>query len=84
MDPASDAIRNAITLEGRALRYPRLADLIALKMYSGGRRDKADIVELLVKNLGADLEQIRSTCEQYGYSEIDELIAEAAEERTRR
>jgi hypothetical protein len=83
-NPASEAIRNAISMQGRALKYPRLADLVALKLYGGSRRDKADIIELLVKNPDEDIELIRSTCKHYGYDEIDELIDEAADERRRR
>lgn len=76
--PAIEAIRNAIGLaEKPALRYPRLADLIALKLDAGGLRDQADVVELLVRNPDADLEQIRSTCKRYGLDRIDELIEQA-------
>ncbi len=83
--PANDAIRNAISLGAKsALRYPRLADLIALKLYSGGRRDTADVVELLVKNPTADVEEVRQVSKAHGFDQIDDLIEEANSERRRR
>jgi hypothetical protein len=73
--PAAEAIKNAITLEEKpALRYPRLADLIALKLDAGGPKDIADVVELLRQNPTADIEQIRATCKHYDLDKIDELI----------
>lgn len=83
--PAPEAIRHGISLgEKPALRYPRLCDLIALKLFAGSRRDEADVVELLVKNPDADLEAIRTSCARYGLTKIEELIAEAEIEARRR
>jgi hypothetical protein len=83
--PARDAIKNAISLaEKPGLRYPRLSDLIALKLYAGSRGDEADVVELLVRNPGADLDEVRATCKRYGFVRIDELILEAQTESKRR
>lgn len=82
--PATQAIKNAISLEGKpALRYPRLADLIALKLYAGSLRDEADVVELLVKNPDEDLEEIRTVCKQHGLGRIDALIPLAHAEAKR-
>ncbi|MDB4958048.1 MAG: hypothetical protein JWO36_5617 [Myxococcales bacterium] len=82
--PALQAIRNAISLDEKpALRYPRLSDLIALKLYAGNRGDVADVVELLVRNPNADLDEIRSTCKGFGFDQIDELIQEAQDEARR-
>jgi len=77
-NPASDAVHHAIPVEGsHALRYPRLADLIALKLDAGGLQDQADIVAVLIANPDADLAVIRSTCKSYGLEGIDQLIAAA-------
>lgn len=77
--PGADAIKNAVPLDDRPhIRCVRLADLVALKLYSHSRRDLADIVDVLARNPGADFDQIRTTCARYGFSEILEtLIAEA-------
>lgn len=79
-NPGADAVRNAHRLEkGSSLRYVRLPELIALKLYAGGRRDLADVVELLVRNPEADLPAIRTVCAQYGFAEqLEELVQEAA------
>lgn len=75
--PAIDAIRTAIELERKPLRCVRLPDLVALKLDAGGRRDLADVVDVLKLNPDADREEIRATCKRYGFDVIDELIAEA-------
>jgi hypothetical protein len=83
LNPAADAIRNAVRLDDHsALRYVRLPDLIALKLYAGGRRDLADIVELMVNNSDADLDEIRVAAKPYDpEARLDELITEAAARR---
>lgn len=77
--PAQRAIANATALDERSsLRCVSLPDLIALKLYAGARHDLADIVELLVRNPDADLEQIRSAASPFDRAGVlDELIAEA-------
>lgn len=61
-----------------SLRYVGLADLVALKLYAGSRRDIADVVELLRSNPDANLEQIRAIAAKYEYAElIETLIREA-------
>jgi len=76
--PAWDAIKYGISVpEKPALRYPRLADLVAVKLYSDDPSDDADVVAVLVANPDADLEVIRATCKRYGYDRIDELIERA-------
>jgi hypothetical protein len=73
--PASDAIQNAESVPERpALRYPRLVDVIALKVYAGGPQDEADVLALLAHNPGADREEIRRTCHRYGLERIDALL----------
>jgi len=82
--PALDAIKNANSLaEKPALRYPPLADLIALKLYANSLRDDADVVELLVRHADSDVTEIRTTCERYGFHRIDELIARALSEKSK-
>ena len=55
-----------------------IAQLVALKLYAGGYKSKADIVELLARNPEADLDEIRSVCSRYRLSGLEELIAEAS------
>lgn len=78
-NPAAHAIGNAMPLEeGSQLRYVRLPDLIALKLYAGGRTDLADIGELLVKNPLADVDEIRIVAARYDRDgNLERLIAEA-------
>ena len=74
--PATRAIRNAVSLDEKpALRYPRLEDLIALKLDAGGPQDLVDVIEVLACNPEADRELIRATCKEYGFDVIDELLA---------
>lgn len=78
-NPAAAAIENAVPLDERTkLKYVRLPDLVALKLYAGGRQDLADIGELLVKNPEADLDEIRSIAKPYDRGgDLERLIAEA-------
>lgn len=78
-NPGPAAVRNATPIEaGSALRYVRLPDLIALKLYTEGRRDRADVVELLLRNPDADRDAIRAACAPFGFSEVlEQLFREA-------
>jgi len=69
---SSDVIR-----AGSCLRLVPLPQLIALKLYAGGHKSKADIVELLVRNPDLDLNEARKACDRYRLAGLDELIAEA-------
>jgi hypothetical protein len=82
-NPAADAIRNALPLDHASeLRYAQLADLVALKLYAGALRDLADVVELLVHNPAADLDEIRTTCKRYGFDAVlEDLISQAHQRR---
>jgi hypothetical protein len=53
-----------------------LAQLVALKLYAGGLRSKADIVELLRRNPEADLDAIRTTCRGYRLRGLEAILAE--------
>lgn len=77
--PGGEAIRDAVELDAHsALRCPRLAHVIALKLDAGSFSDKADVVQLLKRNPDADREQIREVCERFGFGGVlDELFLEA-------
>ena len=63
---------------GASLRIIPLAHLIALKLYAGGMKSKADIVELLKRNPDADLDEIQMLCRRYRLRGLEPLIREAA------
>jgi hypothetical protein len=77
-NPGLEAVRTATPVGvGTSLRCATLPHLIALKLYAGGRRDQADVVELLRRNPGADRAEIREVCARYGFEKIlEELIGE--------
>ncbi len=62
---------------GASLRIIPLAHLIALKLYAGGMKSKADIVELLKRNPDADRGDIRALCRRYRLRGLEPLIREA-------
>jgi len=74
-----DALREAdLTVRaGSLLRLVPLPQLIALKLYAGGHKSKADIVELLTRNPGLDLTAIRAACKRYRLTGLESLITEA-------
>lgn len=59
---AGDDIR---TRPDGGLRVMPIPQLVALKLYAGGWKSLADIVELLRRNPEADLEAIGETCRSY-------------------
>lgn len=77
LNPGNDAINEAVQLEKTShLRYARLPELVALKLYAGSRRDQADVVELLARNPDADIDQIRSVCRRFGFADVFEQLLE--------
>jgi len=76
-----DAVREStlVVRQGSPLRLVPIAQLVALKLYAGGYKSKADIVELLARNPEADLAEIRAVCDRYQLPGLDELIADTAE-----
>lgn len=60
---------------GSQLRVMPIPQLVALKMYAGGLKSHADILELLRRNPGLDLEIIRATCRKYRQRGIDGILA---------
>ncbi|MGN6105408.1 MAG: hypothetical protein ACTHU0_09915 [Kofleriaceae bacterium] len=81
--PAEHAIASALRLdEHSALRYVRLPDLVALKFYAGGPGDHADILQLLIRNPDADLDEIRAVAGPYdAHNKLEELIDQASRRR---
>jgi len=74
-----DAVRlsSAVVRVGSPLRLVPFPQLIALKLYAGGFKSKADIVELLARNPDFDLDEVRRTCARYRLAGLDELIEES-------
>lgn len=74
-----DALRESdlTARPGSPLKLVPLPHLIALKLYAGGTKSKADILELLVRNPELDVENLRDLCRNYRLSGLDELVAEA-------
>lgn len=58
------------------LRLIPIPQLVALKLYAGGSKSKADIVELLRRNPEADLDEIRKTCKRYRLRGLARILAE--------
>ena len=74
-----DALREA-RLTARpdsALKLVPLPHLIALKLYAGGTKSRADVLELLMRNPELDLAGVRELCRSYRLRGLDELINEA-------
>ena len=66
-----------VTRPGSQLRIVPLPHLVALKLYAGGVKSHADIVELLSRNPDADLSEIRDLCRSWRLRGLDPLIQEA-------
>ncbi|MBC7367108.1 MAG: hypothetical protein H7343_09900 [Undibacterium sp.] len=74
-----DAVRlsTLVVREGSSLKIVPGPHLIALKLYAGGHKSEADIIELLVRNPDLDLDDVRAVCTRGLVGGLDELIAEA-------
>lgn len=74
------AIRDALEGEdirirpGSMLRITPIPQLVALKLYAGGWKSHADIVELLRRNPEADVDTIRETCRKYRLRGLDKVL----------
>jgi hypothetical protein len=77
-NPGPEAIMNAsLSVEGTALKVVGLPHLVALKLYAGGPKSRADVHELLKRNPAADTREIRVVCERHGLAaELDQALAE--------
>lgn len=71
------AAAETVIRAGSRLRIVPLPHLVALKLYAGGTKSRADIVELLAHNPDADLTAIRDLCDGWRLSGLDALIDEA-------
>jgi hypothetical protein len=74
-----DAIHSTQTAirPGSRLKLVPLPHLIALKLYAGGHKSKADIIEVLSRNPSLPLEEVRQLCRKYQLEGLEDLIAEA-------
>ncbi len=59
---------------GSLLRIMPVAQLVALKLYAGGWKSHADIVELLRRNPEVDLNELRETCRNYRLRGLDRIL----------
>jgi hypothetical protein len=76
--PARRAIERAVGVPGSALRCVRLEDLVALKLYANGPKDRLDVLELLARNPDADRAAIRTVVEESGLgSRFDAVVSTA-------
>lgn len=67
------------TTKDGGLRVMPIPQLVALKLYAGGWKSLADVVELLRRNSEIDLEQIGETCRKYRLRGWDEVMKELGE-----
>jgi hypothetical protein len=72
------AAADTVIRPGSGLRIVPPPHLVALKLYAGGTKSRADIVELLARNPDADMTAIRHLCQSWRLSGLDPLIEEAA------
>jgi len=81
-DRFSSAIRDALAGDdirvrpGSRLRIVPLPQLVALKLYAGGSKAKADIVELLRRNPEVELAPIREACRRYRLRGLAAILKE--------
>lgn len=66
--------------QGGILPIIPIPHLVGLKLYAGGMKSKADIVELLRRNPGADRDLIRALCHRFRLRGLEPLIREADDE----
>lgn len=59
---------------GSMLRIMPIPQLVALKLYAGGWKSHADIVELLRRNPEVNVDTIRETCRKYRLRGLDKVL----------
>lgn len=59
---------------GSMLRIVPLPQLVALKLYAGGWKSHADIVELLRRNPEVSTDLLRETCQRYRLLGLDRIL----------
>lgn len=80
------AIRDALAGEdirirpGSMLRIIPIPQLVALKLYAGGWKSHADIVELLRRNPEVDRNDIRETCRSYRLRGFDRIMEDLGQD----
>lgn len=72
------AAADTVIRPGSRLRIVPLPHLVALKLYAGGTKSRADIVELLSRNPEADMASISDLCRGWRLRGLEPLIEEAA------
>ena len=61
---------------GSPLRIVPILQLVALKLYAGGWKSHADILEMLRRNPETDLEILRKTCRGYRLPGLGSILKE--------
>jgi hypothetical protein len=80
------AIRDALagedirTLPNGGLRVMPIPQLVALKLYAGGWKSLADVVELLRRNSETDLEKVGEICRKYRLRGWEKVMEELGRE----
>jgi hypothetical protein len=74
------AAADTVIRPGSRLRIVPLPHLVALKLYAGGTKSRADILALLSRNPDADMPGLRDLCESWRLRGLDALIEEATGE----
>ncbi|MEX2607493.1 MAG: hypothetical protein WD708_09120 [Kiritimatiellia bacterium] len=79
-----DALRDGdmVLRDQSRLRILPLPHLVVLKLYAGGFKSKADIVEVLSRNPEADLDAIEALCAQYRIGGFKEIRRELGRDAT--
>ncbi len=70
-------VSTLVVREDSPLEIVPIPHLIALKLYAGGHKSTADIIELLVRNPDLELDEVRSVCARYALGGLEERIAES-------
>ena len=73
-----DALRTSTTAlrPGSQIKVVPIPQLVALKLYAGGLKSKADVMELLTRNPEADIHEIRSVCNRYRLRGLTAILRE--------
>lgn len=61
---------------GSGLRIMPIPHLVALKLYAGDQKSRADILELLRRNPEEDIEAIRKICRKYRLRGLERILKE--------
>lgn len=61
---------------GSILRIMPIPQLVALKLYAGGHKSRADIIELLRRNPEQDIEEVRKICRKYRLRGLGSILKE--------